>query len=126
MKSLLPDKLYFKIGEVSQIVGVEPHVLRYWESEFSEIKPYRPPSGQRLYRRADLELLLEIKSLLYSQGFTIAGAKRALARGEKGQLELGFAEKSSREKELLIEIKKELGELLKLLDNYTVPERHKK
>ncbi len=86
MNSPFPDKHYYKIGEVSSIVGVESHVLRYWETEFAEIRPYRPPSGQRLYRRADLELVIRIKSLLYDQGFTIAGARKALAGGEGPRL----------------------------------------
>ena len=63
----LPDKLYFKIGEVSAIAGVPPYVLRFWESEFSRIRPRRTPSGQRMYRRADVERILYIKHLLYER-----------------------------------------------------------
>jgi DNA-binding transcriptional MerR regulator len=74
----LPNKLYFRIGEVAKIVGVKPYVLRYWETEFSILKPGKTPSRHRLYRRRDVELLLEIKRLLYEEGFTIAGAKRQL------------------------------------------------
>ncbi len=109
MKRSIPDKRYFKIGEVSQIVGVEPHVLRYWESEFNEIKPYRPPSGQRLYRKSDLELVMEIKRLLYEEGFTIAGARKALAQGKGGQMEIGFLDsEDSKAGALLTELKREL------------------
>lgn len=72
----IPDKVYFRIGEVSGIVGVDAHVLRYWESEFTAIKPVRGKSRQRLYRRRDVELLLHIKDLLHRQGYTIAGAQK--------------------------------------------------
>jgi len=79
MTSQLPDKLYFKIGEVSKLADVAPHVLRYWESEFSSIKPKRAGSKQRLYRRKDVELILVIKNLLHQQGYTIAGAKKLIS-----------------------------------------------
>jgi DNA-binding transcriptional MerR regulator len=75
-KNGIPDKQYFKIGEVSALTGLEPYVLRYWETEFKSIRPVRMGSNQRLYRRRDLELILEIKHLLYEEGFTIAGAKK--------------------------------------------------
>jgi DNA-binding transcriptional MerR regulator len=82
----IPDKMFFRIGELAELVGVEPHVLRYWESEF-RIRPQRSPSGQRMYRRKDIARFLRIKSLLYLQGFTIAGARRAMseAREEGGE-----------------------------------------
>ncbi|MBK7972493.1 MAG: MerR family transcriptional regulator [Deltaproteobacteria bacterium] len=73
----IPDKLYFKIGEVSRITGVEPYVLRYWESEFESIQPSKL-RNQRRYRRKDIERILEIRHLLYDQRFTIAGAKKRL------------------------------------------------
>lgn len=79
----LPDKLYFRIGEVAKIVGVKPYVLRYWETEFAVLKPGKTPSRHRLYRRRDVETLLEIKHLLYEEGFTIAGAKKKLKESEK-------------------------------------------
>ena len=79
----LPNKLYFRIGEVAKIVGVKPYVLRYWETEFSVLKPGKTPSRHRLYRRRDVETLLEIKRLLYEEGFTIAGAKKRLKETEK-------------------------------------------
>jgi DNA-binding transcriptional MerR regulator len=75
---IIPDKLYFKIGEVSEIAGVASHVLRFWESEFPRISPKRTSSGQRLYTRREVELILEIKSLLYQRKFTIAGARQHL------------------------------------------------
>ena len=79
----IPDKLFFRIGEVSQIVGVEAYVLRYWESEFPGLSPRKSSTGQRMFRRKDVELLLRIKHLLYSQKFTIEGARKALH--EKGR-----------------------------------------
>lgn len=81
----LPNKLYFRIGEVARIVGVKPYVLRYWETEFPVLRPGKTPSRHRLYRRRDVEILLEIKHLLYEEGFTIAGAKKRLKEREKDE-----------------------------------------
>ena len=78
----IPDKLYFKIGEVAQLVGVEPHVLRYWEREVSLIRPTKSPSNQRRYRRRDIELFRDIRRLLYEEGYTLAGARRRIMAGE--------------------------------------------
>ena len=77
----LPVKLYYRIGEVSDIVGVEPHVLRYWETEFRSIRPQKSRKGQRIYSRRDVDKLLKVKELLYSHGFTIAGARKRLREG---------------------------------------------
>ena len=77
----LPVKLYYRIGEVSEIVGVEPHVLRYWETEFRSIRPQKSRKGQRIYSRRDVDRLLKVKDLLYSHGFTIAGARKRLREG---------------------------------------------
>lgn len=88
-KKELPDKLYFKIGEVSEIAGLPSYVLRFWESEFSKINPKRTPSAQRLYRKSDIELILKIKHLLYEKKFTIQGAKKYLNseyKEKKGKL----------------------------------------
>ncbi|MFZ5894249.1 MAG: MerR family transcriptional regulator [Myxococcota bacterium] len=74
----VPVKLYYRIGEVSQIVGVEPHVLRYWETEFRSIRPQKSRKGQRIYSRRDVDKLLKVKDLLYTHGFTIAGARKRL------------------------------------------------
>jgi len=82
----IPDKLYFKIGEVSELLGVEPYVLRYWETEFPGLQPKKSGTGHRLYRRKDVELLLRIKHLLKEKRFTIEGARQTLhseARGPK-------------------------------------------
>lgn len=79
----IPEKRYFKISEVSAITGLEPYVLRYWETEFPKIKPARSRSGQRLYRKRDIETILEIKDLLYRKRYTIAGAKQDLIKRQK-------------------------------------------
>jgi DNA-binding transcriptional MerR regulator len=76
----LPPKLYFRIGEVAGLVGVEPHVLRYWEREFRSIRPTKSAKGQRVYSRRDVENLMRVRELLYAEGFTIAGAKKKLQR----------------------------------------------
>lgn len=83
MKVELPDKLYFKIGEVGKLADVQTHVLRYWESEFPDISPKRTRSGQRLYRQEDVRLILKIKDLLHHHGYTIAGARKFLESGEE-------------------------------------------
>jgi DNA-binding transcriptional MerR regulator len=92
--SELPDKLYFKIGEVAQLVGVKPYVLRYWETEFPSIRPGKTRSQHRLYRRRDVETLIEIRRLLHDERYTIEGAKRRLrgGRGEDRDGEVGEAE----------------------------------
>lgn len=102
------DKRYFRIGEVSRIIGVEPYVLRYWESEFSQIKPSRADSNQRTYQKKDLETIFEIKRLLYDEKMTLEGAKKRLKK--KGQ--------SSKEvftKDTISEIKRELQEISDIL-----------
>src|SRR3974390_2645656 len=76
----LPPKLYYRIGEVAELVGVEPHVLRYWEREFRSIRPTKSAKGQRVYSRRDVENLLRVRELLYSEGFTIAGARKRLSQ----------------------------------------------
>jgi DNA-binding transcriptional MerR regulator len=79
----IPDKLFFRIGEVAQLVGVEPYVLRYWESEFPGLSPRKSSSGQRMFRRKDVEMLLNIKHLLYDRKFTIEGARKTLQSAPK-------------------------------------------
>jgi DNA-binding transcriptional MerR regulator len=79
----IPDKLYFRIGEVSKLLDVEPYVVRFWETEFPGLAPKKSDTGQRLFRRKDVELLLRIKHLLYEKKFTIEGARQALAKTPK-------------------------------------------
>ena len=76
---VIPDKLYFRIGEVSRLLKLEPYVLRFWEKEFPTLTPTKGANGRRMYRKKDVEMVVAIKNLLYEQGFTIAGAKRVLA-----------------------------------------------
>jgi DNA-binding transcriptional MerR regulator len=80
----LPAKLYFRIGEVAGLVGVEPHVLRYWEREFRTIRPTKSAKGQRVYSRRDVENLMRVRELLYQEGFTIAGARKRLLHPAAG------------------------------------------
>lgn len=90
---IIPDKLYFRIGEVSQLCRLPAYVLRFWETEFPQLKPVKSGTGQRMYRRKDLEAVLRIKTLLYEEGFTIAGARQQLRSDikiEKNQAPLPF------------------------------------
>jgi DNA-binding transcriptional MerR regulator len=111
----IPDKLYFRIGEVSRITGIEPYVLRYWETEFDGIKPLRS-NKQRLYRRQDVEFILKIKSMLREEGHTIAGAKRKIKKRSTQQLTMGLSEQGYRQ--LLREIRDDLRELKKILEHH--------
>src|SRR4029453_18915986 len=87
MDRKIPNKLFFKIGEVGESTDTQPYVLRYWESEFSALAPAKNSSGQRIYRRRDIETVLRIKQLLYEEGFTIAGAKKRLEAELSGRPE---------------------------------------
>lgn len=113
----IPDKLYFKIGEVSEILGVEAYVLRYWETEFPQLAPKKSGTGHRLYRRKDVELLLRIKHLLYEKRFTIEGARQALQSGTR--VPRARAQKLAQQElfvsDPLQEIRRQLGEILDLL-----------
>lgn len=106
MTDTIPNKRFFKIGEVSRIVGVPTHVLRYWEREFSWVRPRRAPSKQRVYRRRDVEMLLKIKKLLHQEKYTIAGARKKLQPRSP----------SPSRDQALEEIKQELIDLRRLLD----------
>lgn len=83
-ENMIPDKMYFRIGEAADILGVKPYVLRYWETEFPDIKPVKSQSNQRLYKRRDVEMLMAIKRLLYDEKFTINGARQHLKDQMKG------------------------------------------
>ena len=116
MPPRLPDKLYFKIGEVGRIVGVKAYVLRFWETEFELLKPGKAPSRHRMYKKKDVELLLEIKRLLYVEGFTIEGARKKLRENkkeERQQLKLALPDAAF--KNALAKIKKDRQSLRKLL-----------
>lgn len=89
---VIPDKLYFRIGEVSRLCGLPSYVLRFWETEFNQLKPTKSGTGQRMYRKIDVENVLRVKKLLYDQGFTIAGARQQLkAEVKRKQTPLPFA-----------------------------------
>src|SRR5947199_8482629 len=113
----LPDKLYFKIGEVARLVGVKPYVLRYWESEFSVLRPGKTRSRHRLYRRKDVETLLEIRRLLYAEGYTIAGAKRRLREGARTP----GTPRVRAEGATLAEVRQELTDLCRMLERHPAP-----
>src|SRR5438477_4030819 len=115
----IPDKLYFKIGEVSELLGVEPYVLRYWETEFPVLQPKKSGTGHRLYRRKDVELLLRIKHLLKEKRYTIEGARQTL-QSEARMPKASRAPKPRVQTELfgidpLPDIRRELQEILQLL-----------
>jgi DNA-binding transcriptional MerR regulator len=111
----IPDKLYFRIGEVASLSRLPAYVLRFWESEFPQLKPVKSSTGQRMYRRRDVESVLRIKQLLYDQGFTIVGARQQLrseAKTEKGQAAIPFPAQSPAE---IQSIRQGLKEILHLL-----------
>jgi DNA-binding transcriptional MerR regulator len=111
----IPDKLYFRIGEVATLCRLPAYVLRFWESEFPQLKPVKSSTGQRMYRRRDVESVLRIKELLYDQGFTIVGARQQLRsenKNEKGQAAIPFPAQSPAEMQ---RIRQGLREILDLL-----------
>lgn len=85
----IPEKLFFRIGEVCELIKVQPHVLRYWETEFPMLAPHKNRAGQRVYRRKDVEMVMRIRDLLYEEKFTIAGAKRQLMSETRGSASRG-------------------------------------
>ncbi len=103
MTSIIPDRMYYRIKEVCGITGLKPHVLRYWEQEFKDIRPVKSSRGQRLYKKKDLDVILTIKRLLYEQRYTIDGAKKYLMS----------------RKNLLEEIKVQLTEVVEILKKET-------
>lgn len=124
MERKIPNKLFFKIGEVCEITDTQPYVLRYWESEFPALAPAKNSSGQRIYRRRDIETVLRIKQLLYDEGFTIAGAKKRLEAEQAGRVPTpgntpvaapSPANGADRGHEVLREVREQLREILTLL-----------
>jgi DNA-binding transcriptional MerR regulator len=112
---LIPDKLYFRIGEVATLCRLPAYVLRFWESEFPQLRPIKSSTGQRMYRKRDLESVLRIKQLLYEQGFTIAGARqqlRAETKSDKSQTAIPFPTQAAPE---IQHIRQGLREILDLL-----------
>lgn len=111
----IPDKLYFRIGEVSDLAETQPYVLRYWETEFPSLKPTKSHSGHRLYRRQDVEMVFEIKRLLYEEGFTIEGARKYLAGNSHAATQAKPRENSSADPKYLEAIKRELEGILTIV-----------
>ncbi|HEY7697169.1 MAG TPA: MerR family transcriptional regulator [Vicinamibacteria bacterium] len=125
MERKIPSKLFFKIGEVCELTDTQPYVLRYWESEFPALAPAKNNSGQRIYRRRDIETILRIKTLLYEEGFTIAGAKKKLELEMKEQMKAGTttpppevvaAAGNDGLKDEILSIRAELKGILELID----------
>ncbi len=127
MERRIPNKLFFKIGEVCELTDTQPYVLRYWESEFPALAPAKNSSGQRIYRRRDIETVLRIKQLLYDEGFTIAGAKKRLDAELSGKsatpqsAAAASVEESQKEKDekggaVLREVREQLRGILTLLE----------
>ncbi len=123
--SKIPNRLFFRIGDVAELAGVETHVLRFWESEFPRFSPKKTSTGQRQYRRKDVEAVLEIKRLLYDEGYTIAGARKVLRQKAKSkrkvpavntQPALLFPEPQAANPKILAVIKQELRKILTLLE----------
>ncbi len=107
----IPDKLFFKIGEVCEIAGIEPYVLRFWETEFPALVPGKSKSGHRLYKRKDVEMVLKVKELLYDRGFTIPGARKHLSRNR--------VPRGSERDKMLIHVREQLRDILTLLQRKT-------
>ena len=129
--SELPDKLFFKIGEVAQLVGVRPHVLRYWESEFNALRPLKTRGAHRVYRRKDVELAVLLRRLLHEEGLTVSGAKKRLRESGRDRVSSppdpsAVREVSSRAD--LLAVRNELANLLVQLDRVVnadrVPQKH--
>jgi len=117
VRAIPAGRLYYSISEVSDMIGVKPHVLRYWETQFKMLRPKKGRGGARMYRKRDVETLFEVKQLLYDHRFTIAGARRKLLddRASKEQMELTFA-RTDRE-EMLRGLRRDLEGLLSLLQS---------
>src|SRR5205085_379481 len=120
----IPDRLYFRIGDVSELLDVEPYVLRFWETEFPMLQPKKGRTGHREYKRKDVELLLEIKRLLYDEGFTITGARKALKdktrsnrrkNASGGSSQMALIPPPPRARPGLEKVKKELQEIVAIL-----------
>ena len=104
------EKLFYKIGEVSAVAGLEPYVIRYWETEFSALRPRKSRGGQRIYLKKDLENLMRIKQMLYEEGYTISGARKALGRRNN--------EPESGRRSALLKIRTDLADILRIVSAY--------
>jgi DNA-binding transcriptional MerR regulator len=116
MEAGISDKLFYKIGEVARLTSLRPSILRYWETEFSYLQPQKSRSGQRLYTKTELNLVFEIKRLLYSEKLTIEGARRAMAKRGKGNVSPAFTPEKSTTDVLQV-IKEIRDDLIKIRDS---------
>lgn len=113
---IIPDKLYFRIGEVAKLLSLPAYVLRFWETEFPQLKPTKSNTGQRMYRRREVELAIRVKKLLYEEGFTIAGARERLkAENKPAKAQSGLPFPKAAPTEGLREVKRGLTEILGIL-----------
>ncbi len=122
---VIPDRLYFKIGDVAGICGLETYVLRFWETQFPQLKPNKSGTGQRLYRRREVELVLEIKRLVHGEGYTLAGARQALdamRRGDQSRLPLEEAERGPQLKDAASVLRNARAELREIAGMLAAPE----
>jgi DNA-binding transcriptional MerR regulator len=127
---VIPDRLYFKIGDVAQICGVETYVLRFWETQFPQLKPNKSGTGQRLYRKREVELALEIKKLVHQEGYTIAGARQALESGSRKPKPVPAASaappaRTESQKATILQVKSELREIVAMLNAAPVVRRER-
>lgn len=122
MDGRFPEKLFYRIGDVSEITGIKPHVLRYWESEFKGLHPRKNRAGQRIYQRHDVEFVLEIKKLLYEQRYTISGARKLLGRQAKQPRRVAPGKVTGDMSKALTTCRLELRALLTLLERESPPQ----
>jgi len=125
---VIPDKLYFRIGDVAKLLGVETYVLRFWETEFPQMRPNKSGTGQRLYRKRDVEMARKVQRLLHEQGYTIAGARKVLAqeaasRSKSAQLSLLAKAPVKAPDEKIVKLRGELKDLLGILSDSPEHER---
>jgi len=115
---VIPDKLYFRIGEVAKLLSLPAYVLRFWETEFPQLKPTKSNTGQRMYRRREVELAIRVKKLLYEEGFTIAGARERLkAESKPAKVQSGLPFPKTAPTDSLREVKRGLTEILAILSS---------
>jgi len=117
MTEVSDDKKLYKIGEVCRIADVQPYVLRYWETEFPALAPNKSGGGQRLYTQREIDTILRIKQLLYTEGFTIAGAKKKLEESEDAAAAPAAAPSENAARKALLEVKRELNAILAMLND---------
>ncbi len=121
MSEKIPDKLFFSIGKASEVTGIKPYILRYWQSEFNLLRPEKDANGQRIYKKKDIEIIFRLKRMLYEDGYTITGAKKKLKEEKKREKTKSTEKqevkvKKDKTKKKREKIKKELRSLLDILE----------